>query len=232
VSGGKPLGSVHGLARVDAVRAARRSTGNRYLLDTLAGLFVLPTGFRDLPHGASIRLARTATFTDRNLMTVCAISPSAPASTPALLDEAPCLDGAALPISGRRLRQRLQRNGRVAIEINDDTGDLVGLITSTTLPMPSLDGAWRGRTHVADGTPRRWALAIGHATSSDDDPAVTFTRRLGPHASPRRSVVRPTLLQWLWTAAIPGLHTTVTCRQGPEQRIRSLGPVPRSHAHA
>jgi hypothetical protein len=98
--------------------------------------------------------------------------------------------------------------------------------------MLSVDGAWRGRTQLADGTPRWWALAIGHATSSDDDPAVTFTRRLGPHRNPRRSVVRPALLQGLWIAAVPGLHTTITCRQGPEYRIRRLGPVPRWHAHA
>jgi hypothetical protein len=154
--------------------------------------------FRDLTHGALIRLAKTATFTDRNLMTVCAISPGAAASPPALLDEAASLDGVALPISGWRLRQRLQRNGRVAIEINDDTGDLVGLITSTTLPMLSIDGAWRGRTHLADGTRRWWALAIGHATTSDDYPAVTFTRRLGPHTNPPWRVVLPTLLQGLW----------------------------------
>ncbi|MDT4909466.1 MAG: hypothetical protein QOI69_2707 [Pseudonocardiales bacterium] len=165
-------------------------------------------------------------------MTVRAISPNVPASTHPLLDEAASPDGTALPISGWRLRQRVQRNGRLAIEINDDTGELVGLITSTTLPMLSVDGAWRGRTQLADGTPRWWALAIGHATSSDDDPSVTFTRRLGPHGNPRHSVVRPTLLQGLWIAAVPGLHTTITCRQGPEYRIRRLGPVPRWHAHA
>jgi hypothetical protein len=158
---------------------------------------------------------------------------SVPASTHALLDdEAASVDGTALPISGWRLRQRLQRNGRVAIEINDDTGDLVGLITSTNLPMLSVDGAWRGRANPADGTRRWWALAIGHATISNDDPAVTFTRGLGPHGNPRRTVVRPALLDGLWVAAVPGLHTTVTCRQGPEQRIRRLGPVPRWHAHA
>jgi hypothetical protein len=142
------------------------------------------------------------------------------------------MDGAALPISGWRLRQRLQRNGRAAIEINDDTGDLVGLITSTNLPMLSVDGAWRGMAHLADGTRRWWTLAIGHATTSDEDPAITFTRRLGPHGNPRRTVVRPPLLRGLWIAAMPGLHTTVICRQGPEQRIWRLGPVPRRNAHA
>jgi hypothetical protein len=161
-------------------------------------------------------------------MTVCAISPS----THALLDEAARIDGTALPIPGWRLRQRVQRNGRVALEITDDTGDLIGLITSTNLPMLSVDGAWRGRTRHADGTRRWWALAIGHASMSDDDPAVTFTRSAGPRGNPRRTVVRPALLHGLWIAAAPGLHTTVTCLQGPEQRIRRLGPDPRWRAHA
>jgi hypothetical protein len=165
-------------------------------------------------------------------MTVRAISPNVRASTHPLLDEAASPDGTALPISGWRLRQRLQRNGRLAIEIDDDTGELVGLITSTSVPMLSVDGAWRGRASLADGTRRWWALAIGHATSSDDDPVVMFTRRLGPHATPRRIVVRPALSHGLWIAAVPGLHTTISCRQGPEQRIRRLGPVPRWHAHA
>jgi hypothetical protein len=164
-------------------------------------------------------------------MTTCATL-SAPVSTLALADEAASPDGTALPISGWRLRQRLQLDGRLAIEINDDTGDLVGLLTSTNLPMLSVDGAWRGRANLADGTRRWWALAIGHATTSDDDPAVTFTRRLGPHGNPRRTVVRPALLQGLWIAAVPGLHTAVTFRQGTEHSIRRLGPGPRWHAHA
>jgi hypothetical protein len=149
-----------------------------------------------------------------------------------LLDDAASLDGTVLPLSGWRLRQRLQRNGRAAIEISDDTGDLVGVITSTNLPMLTVDGAWRGVAHLGDGSRRWWALAIGHATASDDDPAVTFTRRLGPHRNPVRSVVRPAQLRGLWIAAMPGLHTAVICIQGPEQRIRRLGPVPRPHAHA
>jgi hypothetical protein len=45
-------------------------------------------------------------------------------------------------------------------------------------------------------------------------------------------VVRPVLLQGLWIAAVPGLHTAVMCRQGPERRIQRLGPAPRWHARA
>jgi len=126
----------------------------------------------------------------------------------------------------------VQPNGRAVIEINDDTGDLIGLITSTTLPMLTVDAAWRGRAYVADGTHQSWALAIGHASADDDDLTATFTLRLGPHKNPRRAVVRPARTQGLWIAAASGLHTTVTCRQGPQHRIRRLASVPQLHAHA
>jgi hypothetical protein len=165
-------------------------------------------------------------------MTVYAISPSIPAPSGALLDASAGPDGMPLPISGWRLHQRVQPNGRAVIEIDDDTGDLIGLITSTSLPMVSVDAAWRGRGHLADGTRQWWALAIGHASAGDDDLTITFTLRRGPHGNARRTVVRPSRLQGLWIAAVPGLHTAVTCRQGPERRIRRLAPVPRLRAHA
>jgi hypothetical protein len=137
-----------------------------------------------------------------------------------------------LPISGWRLHQRVQPNGRAVIEINDHSGDLIGLITSTSVPMLSVDAAWRGRGLLADGTRQWWALAIGHASANDEDPAVTFTRRIGTRGDPRRTVVHPTRLHGLWIATVPGLHTAVACRQGPEHRIRRLAPVPRLRAHA
>lgn len=164
-------------------------------------------------------------------MTLSAISPSLAPLTQASLDESAGPDGMPLPISGWRLRQRTQPDGRAAIEINDDTGDLIGLITSTTLPMLTVDAAWRGRADLADGTHQWWALAIGHACAGDDDLTAIFTLRLGPDMNPRRAVVRPARTQGLWIAAAPGLHTSVTCRQGPQHRIRRLAPVPRLHAH-
>jgi hypothetical protein len=165
-------------------------------------------------------------------MTVCAISPGPPMLANALLDAADSPDGTPLPIAGWRMRRQVQVNGRAVIEINDDTDDLVGLITSTTIPMLTVDAAWRGWGHAIDGTRQWWALAIGHASATDDDPTVTFTRRVGPRGNPRRTTVRPTRLQGLWIAAVPGLHTSITCRQGPQHRVRRLAPVPRLHAHA
>lgn len=165
-------------------------------------------------------------------MTLSAISPGLGPLSRALLDQSAGPDGTPLPISGWRLRQRVQPNGRAEIEINDDTGDLVGLITSATLPMLTVDAAWRGRADLADGTHQWWALAIGHASPDDDDLTAIFTQRLGPHSNPRRVVVRPARTRGLWIAAAPGLHTSVTCRQGPQHRIRRLAPAPRLHAYA
>jgi hypothetical protein len=160
-------------------------------------------------------------------MTVCLEHPSLPAFADALLDESESEDGLPLPISGWSLHRRVQRNGRAVIEINDETDDLMGLITSTTLPMLTVDAGWRGRGFAEDGTRHWWALAIGHASTNEDDPVVTFVRRIGARGYPRRTVVRTWRLQGLWIAAAPGQHTTVSCRQGPERRIRRLAPIPR-----
>jgi len=165
-------------------------------------------------------------------MTLSAISPRVPPSTGTLLNESEGLDCMPLAISGWRLRRRVQHNnGRAVIEISDDSGELIGLITSTSLPILSVDAAWRGRGQQVDGTRQWWALAIGHASAADEDPVVTFLRRVGPHGISRRTVVRPALLHGLWVAAVPGLHTAVTCSQGPHHHIRRLAPVPRLHVH-
>jgi GNAT superfamily N-acetyltransferase len=165
-------------------------------------------------------------------MTACAISPNPASLSDALLHDAQSPDGTALPIAGWSLHRRTQRNGRAVIEINDDTDELIALITSTSLPMLTVDAAWRGRGYAVDGTRQWWAVAIGHASTNDDDPLVTFARRVGPRGNARRTVVRASRLQGLWIAAAPGLHTTVACRQGPEHRIRRLAPTPRVPAHA
>jgi len=163
-------------------------------------------------------------------MTVCLERPIPHAFADALLDQSESPDGLPLPISGWSLHRRVQRNGRAVIEINDETDDLMGLITSTTLPMLTVDAGWRGRGPAEDGTRNWWALAIGHATTNEDDPVVTFVRRIGARGYPRRTVVRPWRLRGLWIAAAPGLHTSVICRQGPQRRIRRLAPIPRLQA--
>jgi hypothetical protein len=158
-------------------------------------------------------------------MTVCATL------TDPLVDEPTNPVDVALPCFGWSLRWIAQPNGRTVIEISDDTDDLVGLVTSTNVPMLTVDAAWRGRGPDLDGTRRWWALAAGHASATADDPTVTFTRRIGAHGRTYRTEVVPHRLHGLWIAAAPGLHTTVTCRQGPEHRIRRLAAIPRLSSH-
>jgi hypothetical protein len=151
-------------------------------------------------------------------MTINAISPCPP------VDRAlPETDDAPLPIYGWHLRHRVQANGRAVIEISDQLGDLAALITSTTLPMLSVDAAWRGHGHGADGTQQWWAVAIGHASVNDaDGPVVTFTRQTGRHQLRRRAVVQPLHTHGLWIASALGLYTAVSCRQESRHAVRRL----------
>lgn len=133
--------------------------------------------------------------------------------------------------TGWQVHYEHQRSGRAAIEVTDDTGELIGLVASTDLAMLSIDAAWRGRRTVSDGTRQWWALAIGHASVGQEDPVVTFTRRVGARGRrghPIRTLVRPALWRGLWIATAPGLHTTITAEQGMDYRIRRLAPAPSS----
>ena len=131
-----------------------------------------------------------------------------------------------LPVSGWHVDWYQDRHGRSVIEIANADGDLVGLATSTPLPMLSVDAAWRGTGHDRDGVRQWWALAIGHASAADALPVVSFTRRLGPTGRTLRSVVQPALRSGLWVAAVPGAYTAVSCSQDTAHRIRRLAPVP------
>jgi hypothetical protein len=147
-----------------------------------------------------------------------AISPRQPSDR--TLPEA---DDIALPIDGWHLRHRVQANGRTCIEITDYLGDLAALIASTTLPILSVDAAWRGQGHDADRERQWWAIAIGHATVSDvEGPVVTFTRPVGRQQLHRRAVVQPLQSQGLWIASVPGLYAAVSCRQESRDTVRRL----------
>jgi hypothetical protein len=154
-------------------------------------------------------------------MTIQANSPCQP-SNPTL----PETDDIALPIHGWHLRHRLQANERTCIEILDHCDDLVALITSTTLPMLSVDAAWRGQGHDADGDRRWWAFAIGHASVCDvEEPVVTFTRPASPRELRRRAVVQPLQARGLWIASVPGSYAAVSCRQESRHAVRKLVTV-------
>ncbi len=84
-----------------------------------------------------------------------------------------------LPVSGWHVDWHEDRDGRAVLEIENAEGDLVGLATSSALALLSVDAAWRGTSVDPAGIRHWWALAIGHASTTDTDPEVTFTRRAG-----------------------------------------------------
>ena len=133
---------------------------------------------------------------------------------------------ARLPVSDWQIRWRRQPDGRTVLEVTDQAGNLTGLIASTRLPITSVDGAWRGTRRRADGSRQRWALAIGHASTTDGPLTVTFTRRAS------RTTIHPATVDGLWVAAVTGHYTAARCHTPAAASARQLMPVPPGHRHA
>jgi hypothetical protein len=127
---------------------------------------------------------------------------------------------ARLPVSDWQIRWRLQPDGRTVLEVTDQAGNLTGLVASTRLPITSVDGAWRGTRRRADGSRQRWALAIGHASTTDGPLTVTFTRRAS------RTTIHPATVDGLWVAAVTGHYTAARCHTPAAASARQLMPVP------
>jgi hypothetical protein len=126
---------------------------------------------------------------------------------------------ARLPVSDWQTRWRRQPDGRTVLEVTDQAGNLTGLAASTRLPIVSVDGAWRGTRRSADGTQQRWALAIGHADTTDGPLTVTFTSRA------HRTTIHPATVDGLWVAAITGHYTAVLCHTPAAVSALQLMPV-------
>jgi hypothetical protein len=126
---------------------------------------------------------------------------------------------ARLPVSDWQIRWRRQPDGRTVLEVTDQAGNLTGLVASTRLPITSVDGAWRGTRRTADGSRQRWALAIGHASTTDGPLTVTFTRR------GRRTTIHPATVDGLWVAAVTGHYTAARCHTPAAASARQLTPV-------
>jgi hypothetical protein len=105
---------------------------------------------------------------------------------------------ARLPAVGWQIRWRRQPDGRTVLEVTDQAGNLTGLVASTRLPITSAGGAWRGTRRSADGSRRRWALAIGHACTPDGPLTVTFTRRV------HRTTIHPATVDGCGSPPSPG----------------------------
>jgi hypothetical protein len=130
---------------------------------------------------------------------------------------------ARLPVSGWQIRWRRQPDGRTVLEVTDQAGNLTGLAASTRLPIVSVDGAWRGTRRSADGSRQQWALAIGHADTTDGPLTVTFTSRA------RRTTIHPATVDGLWAAAITGHYTAASCHTPAAASALQLMPVTTRH---
>jgi hypothetical protein len=126
---------------------------------------------------------------------------------------------ARLPVSDWQIRWQLQPDGRTVLEVADQAGNLTGLAASTRLPIVSVDGAWRGTRRSADGSRQRWALAIGHADTTDGPLTVTFTSRA------HRTTIHPATVDGLWVAAITGHYTAARCHTPAAASELRLMPV-------
>jgi hypothetical protein len=133
---------------------------------------------------------------------------------------------ARLPVSDWQIRWRRQPDGRTVLEVTDQAGNLTGLAASTRLPIVSVDGAWRGTRRSADGSRQPWALAIGHASTTDGPLTVTFTHRA------RRTTIHPATMDGLWVAAITGHYTAASCHTPAAASALRLMPVTTRHRHA
>jgi hypothetical protein len=62
---------------------------------------------------------------------------------------------ARLPVSDWQIRWRRQPDGRTVLEVTDQAGNLTGLVTSTRLPIVSVDGARRANRSAGPAGPGR-----------------------------------------------------------------------------
>ena len=145
-----------------------------------------------------------------------------------------------LPAGGWQVGFRVQQGGRTVVEVTDAGGSLAGLITSTRLPLLSIDASWSGSVPVPGGDRQWWALAIGHSPAGAGQPVVTFTRRarraLRGHAALPPDVVDGLWVahDGLWVATATGRYTLVRLTARSATRVQRLhpssscGPMPRS----
>jgi hypothetical protein len=133
-----------------------------------------------------------------------------------------------LPVGGWQVGFRIQPDGRTVIEVTDQDETLTGLVTSTRLPITSIDAGWSGLTRDPAGGRHWWALAIGHVPADAGQPTVTFTRRTRhrPGATPPDAVDGLWFAHdGLWVAAAAGHHTLARLTTRSATQVRRLRPV-------
>jgi hypothetical protein len=149
-------------------------------------------------------------------------------TTPASKDSAASRDTALLLPGDWLLRQSPKGAGQRVMEVFDASRDLVGFVASSSHPLTSIGGAWRGISVQGSGVREWWALAIGHAYQ-DPEPCVVFTSR-SSSGRLHRSFVTPTLTDGLWVATASGHQDAVSLRQGPRHHVQRVSSTFRGPA--
>jgi hypothetical protein len=119
-----------------------------------------------------------------------------------------------LPGGGWQVGFRVQPGGRTIVEVTREDGSLAGMVTSSRLPILSVDAGWAGFSRAHGGDGQWWALAIGHVPAGAGQPDITFSRgqfggRLGRAAFPDVVDGLWVVHDGLWVAAASGRYTTV-----------------------
>jgi hypothetical protein len=121
-------------------------------------------------------------------------------------------------------------DGRTLVDVADPLGTLACRVAGSPRAVPSIDGAWAGRSLVP-GTDRLcWALAAGHAPAGLGH-AVEFVGS-ADESSGRRATLPPEAPAgfWvtddgLWVAAAVGSYTHVRLTAQSATLLRPLEPV-------
>jgi hypothetical protein len=110
-----------------------------------------------------------------------------------------------LPVSGFRVVVVNQSNGRVAVEVYDNDGQFVDVVSASQLGGAQIRGAVQGAG---------WTLAFGQSPGSATGPLVRF--RNHPVLGGRGTNVDPALVGRFWIAETPGRynHVELTDRTG------------------
>ncbi len=113
-----------------------------------------------------------------------------------------------LPLSGVHA-VTTDRSGRQTLEVFDDEGRLLGVVSDSTLDPAVLRGAWRG-THAG----RPWALVVGRTQRAQAPAPIAVTFSTGRPMHRRRIDVAATGCGDFWLAEVASAATRVSVTVG------------------
>ncbi len=209
-------GSTSGIGRAAATTVVVLASANHFVLDAAAGAAIIAAGLlataaahRGTPRPGPPRArpallawwppqrppaARPRTPQEIGMTTTRTPPPVSPPEQAIASAGSPIR--VRLPVGGWQVGFRIQPDGRTVIEVTDQDESLTGLMTSTRLPITSIDAGWSGLTRDPPGAgtvgaghrarARRCRPANGHLHPPDPPPP-----RRSAAGRRGRPVVRP-----------------------------------------